>query len=304
MHLVRIQDLIGTSRQSGRRTWYGASQRHQGPVEQLGCARRPVKAEVAGSNPVGTARGAGSVEYHGRHGQVAQLVERPAENRKVRRFDPAPAHHERTAPERAPWYLSRPRYPYPPWVAQPQNMTGSVSGRPSLPLCFPSDRHRAYNSSQQRSQSCTQSRESRPNHGGTRPFPAAVTVLHAVPGIPPEPWRRTSDTDEARACARGRSQVRQSGQKVLPPTPRDNTSIDTVLGIRTRVSDRSELRSLRRGHRSEVGVAGLREQSTPLLRMRERTGFRSEPTRTARGLHTGQCRQCCTWGEVERGCCS
>ncbi len=26
-----------------------------GPVEQLGCARRPVKAEVAGSNPVGTA---------------------------------------------------------------------------------------------------------------------------------------------------------------------------------------------------------------------------------------------------------
>jgi hypothetical protein len=27
-----------------------------GPVEQLGCARRPVKAEVAGSNPVGTAQ--------------------------------------------------------------------------------------------------------------------------------------------------------------------------------------------------------------------------------------------------------
>ena len=52
----------------------------RGPVEQLGCARRPVKAEVAGSNPVGTAR-TGPVPVP--LGQVAQSVERAAENRKV-----------------------------------------------------------------------------------------------------------------------------------------------------------------------------------------------------------------------------
>jgi hypothetical protein len=51
----------------------------RGPVEQLGCARRPVKAEVAGSNPVGTAR-TGPTRSPG---QVAQSVERAAENRKV-----------------------------------------------------------------------------------------------------------------------------------------------------------------------------------------------------------------------------
>jgi hypothetical protein len=53
----------------------------RGPVEQLGCARRPVKAEVAGSNPVGTAR-TGSMHLLS-PGQVAQSVERAAENRKV-----------------------------------------------------------------------------------------------------------------------------------------------------------------------------------------------------------------------------
>jgi hypothetical protein len=53
----------------------------RGPVEQLGCARRPVKAEVAGSNPVGTAR-TGAVLLLS-PGQVAQSVERAAENRKV-----------------------------------------------------------------------------------------------------------------------------------------------------------------------------------------------------------------------------
>ena len=51
----------------------------RGPVEQLGCARRPVKAEVAGSNPVGTARTGLARSL----GQVAQSVERAAENRKV-----------------------------------------------------------------------------------------------------------------------------------------------------------------------------------------------------------------------------
>ena len=51
----------------------------RGPVEQLGCARRPVKAEVAGSNPVGTAR----TGQPRSPGQVAQSVERAAENRKV-----------------------------------------------------------------------------------------------------------------------------------------------------------------------------------------------------------------------------
>jgi hypothetical protein len=53
----------------------------RGPVEQLGCARRPVKAEVAGSNPVGTAR-TGPMHLLS-PGQVAQSVERAAENRKV-----------------------------------------------------------------------------------------------------------------------------------------------------------------------------------------------------------------------------
>ena len=53
----------------------------RGPVEQLGCARRPVKAEVAGSNPVGTART--EATSPGPPGQVAQSVERAAENRKV-----------------------------------------------------------------------------------------------------------------------------------------------------------------------------------------------------------------------------
>ena len=53
----------------------------RGPVEQLGCARRPVKAEVAGSNPVGTARTEDM--RPGPPGQVAQSVERAAENRKV-----------------------------------------------------------------------------------------------------------------------------------------------------------------------------------------------------------------------------
>ena len=53
----------------------------RGPVEQLGCARRPVKAEVAGSNPVGTARTGTSCLLS--PGQVAQSVERAAENRKV-----------------------------------------------------------------------------------------------------------------------------------------------------------------------------------------------------------------------------
>ena len=53
----------------------------RGPVEQLGCARRPVKAEVAGSNPVGTARTRATSP--GPPGQVAQSVERAAENRKV-----------------------------------------------------------------------------------------------------------------------------------------------------------------------------------------------------------------------------
>ena len=52
----------------------------RGPVEQLGCARRPVKAEVAGSNPVGTARTGPRPRSRG---QVAQSVERAAENRKV-----------------------------------------------------------------------------------------------------------------------------------------------------------------------------------------------------------------------------
>ena len=52
----------------------------RGPVEQLGCARRPVKAEVAGSNPVGTARPGPQAPVPG---QVAQSVERAAENRKV-----------------------------------------------------------------------------------------------------------------------------------------------------------------------------------------------------------------------------
>jgi hypothetical protein len=51
-------------------------------VEQLGCARRPVKAEVAGSNPVGTAPGPEAPRPRP-HGQVAQSVERAAENRKV-----------------------------------------------------------------------------------------------------------------------------------------------------------------------------------------------------------------------------
>src|SRR5512132_1404408 len=56
-----------------------------GPVEQLGCARRPVKAEVAGSNPVGTASRPGGplTRPPGAPGQVAQSVERAAENRKV-----------------------------------------------------------------------------------------------------------------------------------------------------------------------------------------------------------------------------
>jgi hypothetical protein len=53
----------------------------RGPVEQLGCARRPVKAEVAGSNPVGTARTGTSCLLS--PGQVAQSVERAAENLKV-----------------------------------------------------------------------------------------------------------------------------------------------------------------------------------------------------------------------------
>ena len=53
----------------------------RGPVEQLGCARRPVKAEVAGSNPVGTARTEATRPRS--PGQVAQSVERAAENRKV-----------------------------------------------------------------------------------------------------------------------------------------------------------------------------------------------------------------------------
>ena len=53
----------------------------RGPVEQLGCARRPVKAEVAGSNPVGTARTGAAMLLS--PGQVAQSVERAAENRKV-----------------------------------------------------------------------------------------------------------------------------------------------------------------------------------------------------------------------------
>ena len=52
-----------------------------GPVEQLGCARRPVKAEVAGSNPVGTAWA--PLREEPVRGQVAQSVERAAENRKV-----------------------------------------------------------------------------------------------------------------------------------------------------------------------------------------------------------------------------
>jgi hypothetical protein len=54
----------------------------RGPVEQLGCARRPVKAEVAGSNPVGTAPDRRQ-PAPGSPGQVAQSVERAAENRKV-----------------------------------------------------------------------------------------------------------------------------------------------------------------------------------------------------------------------------
>jgi hypothetical protein len=57
--------------------------------------RGPVKAEVAGSNPVGDANGQGLERSPGPRGQVAQLVERPAENRKVRRFDPVPAHGKR-----------------------------------------------------------------------------------------------------------------------------------------------------------------------------------------------------------------
>ena len=56
----------------------------RGPVEQLGCARRPVKAEVAGSNPVGTALAdRRPLAASGARGQVAQSVERAAENRKV-----------------------------------------------------------------------------------------------------------------------------------------------------------------------------------------------------------------------------
>src|SRR5207249_2995148 len=51
----------------------------KGPVEQPGRARHPVKVEVAGSNPVRTARDVERVPW----GEVAQLAEHAAENRGV-----------------------------------------------------------------------------------------------------------------------------------------------------------------------------------------------------------------------------
>ena len=51
-------------------------------------ARRPVKPEVAGSNPVGTAR---CVVLAERHGRVAQLAERAPEKREVTGSTPVPA---------------------------------------------------------------------------------------------------------------------------------------------------------------------------------------------------------------------
>src|SRR5437899_3638446 len=56
-------------------------------------ARRPVKPEVAGSNPVRTAQ---------HHGRVAQLVERAPEKREVRGSTPRPTTTRNAAQEPGP----------------------------------------------------------------------------------------------------------------------------------------------------------------------------------------------------------
>ncbi len=60
-------------------------------------ARRPVKPEVAGSNPVGTAPGRRFVLRPGALGRVAQLAERPPEKRKVTGSTPVPTTRETPA---------------------------------------------------------------------------------------------------------------------------------------------------------------------------------------------------------------
>jgi hypothetical protein len=68
----------------------------EGPVEQPGRARHPVKVEVAGSNPVRTAKAPATAlgVASGRPGQVAQVAEHAAENRGVGGSSPSLATNE------------------------------------------------------------------------------------------------------------------------------------------------------------------------------------------------------------------
>ena len=76
-HRLEDQDTALSRRRHGFEPRWGHEE--DGPVEQPGRARHPVKVEVAGSNPVRTARDVERVPW----GEVAQLAEHAAENRGV-----------------------------------------------------------------------------------------------------------------------------------------------------------------------------------------------------------------------------